>query len=423
MSDETFEGFVPPTKNYFPMPNEWIDICARIDNLAELKVIQYVLRHTWGFREYGIMKTISVDEFIHGRKRHDGTRMDNGTGLKSDRSVKDGIKAAIKHGYLIFEVDTSDPARTRKSYALKMIGTGVDTTPQVDTTPVNGENTGVDTTPLTGRYYPPEGYNLPPWGVVSTPRTEKDTLERHLEKNTSERQESSAGSSEPAAPASSSQSDSHSHADYMKLPARATPIPFAEQAKAISEKRQTDPALPAVKPSKHTPTPQSQVSRTPDVAPPASVGATAQAGAGQDMPAMALTAKQIKQQNERRAKEIWAIIERELGTTFTQTQRKSDFNTKGMQNLIEDQISDEQLSTALSKLDDFGIKNFNLKRFHEIMPGLLSRRKAPNGKPASRDEPESFVSKTLDVERNNRRIDDAIEKARQIRAERQARAI
>ena len=104
MTDETFEGFVRPEKNYFPMPNEWIDICARIDNLAELKVIQYVLRHTWGFREYGITKTISVDEFMKGRKRHDGTRMDNGTGLKSDRSVKDGIRAAIKHGYLMDKV-------------------------------------------------------------------------------------------------------------------------------------------------------------------------------------------------------------------------------------------------------------------------------------------------------------------------------
>lgn len=377
MSDEIFEGFVPPTKNYFPMPNEWIDICARIDNLAELKVIQYVLRHTWGFREYGIMKTISVDEFIHGRKRHDGTRMDNGTGLKSDRSVKDGIKAAIKHGYLIFEVDTSDPARTRKSYALKMIGTGVDTTPQVDTTPVNGENTGVDTTCQRGSIYPPQGYNLPPRQVDTTPRTEKDTIETHLEKNTLEKQESIAPTSLPQ---SETASHSQSKEPYPldKHPKRQTD----HQLVAVTKEMLADPEKTvkreAVKPPQHTPTtPQSQVREAPDVAPPASVGATAQAGAGQDVPAMALTAKQIKQQNERRAKEIWAIIERELKTKFSPTQRKSDNNTKGMENLLEDQVSDDTLTTALKALPLFYIQQFNLKKFHELIPGLTSTRDTP----------------------------------------------
>jgi len=184
-----FAGFVRPEKNYFPMPNEWIDICAEIDNLAELKIIQYVLRHTWGFQEYGIPKTISVDEFMYGRKRTNGTRMDNGTGLKSDRSVKDGIKAAIEHGYLLYEIDTSDPARMKKSYTLKMIDTGVDTTPQVDTTPVLLSCTGVVSTHQRGSIYPPGGYNLPLDQVDTTPRSEKDTIERHYKKDTKERQE------------------------------------------------------------------------------------------------------------------------------------------------------------------------------------------------------------------------------------------
>ena len=116
-----FEGFVQPTKNYFPMPNIWIEVCAQITNLAELKVIQYVLRHTWGYHEYGKAKAITIDEFMYGRKRQDGTRMDSGTGLKSDRSVKDGLKAALQHGYLVCEVDDTDRARIKKSYALKML--------------------------------------------------------------------------------------------------------------------------------------------------------------------------------------------------------------------------------------------------------------------------------------------------------------
>jgi hypothetical protein len=169
-----FAGFVPPTRNYFMMPNEWTDITAEIDSLAELKVVEYVLRHTWGFHEFGICKAISVDEFMYGRKRSDGSRMDKGTGLKSDRSVKDGIKLAIKHGYLVCHVDDSDQARIRKSYALKMRDdNNLPTRGVVSTSPVN-------TTP--GRNYPSDLQILPLGPANSTPRSEKETLERHLPK-------------------------------------------------------------------------------------------------------------------------------------------------------------------------------------------------------------------------------------------------
>lgn len=114
-----FQGFVPPTSNFYKTPNIWIDICAEINNLAELKVVQYVLRHTWGYQEYEITKAITTDEFMHGRKRGDNTRMDKGTGL-SNRSVIDGLRKAVDDGYLVCEIDDSDKARIIKSYALKM---------------------------------------------------------------------------------------------------------------------------------------------------------------------------------------------------------------------------------------------------------------------------------------------------------------
>src|SRR2546430_13283191 len=117
----TFEGFKQPTKNYFPMPNNWPDISADINNLAELKIVEYVLRHTWGFHEFGICKTISVDEFMHGRRKQDDSRMDKGTGL-SEQSVRNGLKKAIKDGYLVYDIDPSDAGRIKKSYALKMVG-------------------------------------------------------------------------------------------------------------------------------------------------------------------------------------------------------------------------------------------------------------------------------------------------------------
>ena len=85
-----YEGFTKPETNYFRVPNAWIDLSAEIDNLAELKVVQYILRHTWGYQEFDIKKHITVDEFVRGRKRQDGTRMDKGTGL-SERAVRYGL--------------------------------------------------------------------------------------------------------------------------------------------------------------------------------------------------------------------------------------------------------------------------------------------------------------------------------------------
>lgn len=170
--DNIFNGFAPPTKNYFHMPNEWVNISAKINNLAELKVIEYVLRHTWGYHEYdGRPKPITTDEFMHGRKRADGARMDDGTGL-SNKSVVEGLKRAIDHGYLICVVDDTDKARISKSYALKMnhpdSNRYVESTHQPD---MKNLHSGVK--------------NLHSDYVRSSQRSEKDTLEKHSRKKES----------------------------------------------------------------------------------------------------------------------------------------------------------------------------------------------------------------------------------------------
>lgn len=166
-----FAGFVPPTRNYFPMPNEWTNITAEIDSLAELKIVEYVLRHTWGYHEFNQCKTISIDEFMYGRKRSDGSRMDKGTKL-SRPSVIDGTKRAISDGYLICIVDDSDQARIKKAYALNMRNDVKDlSTSSKDSLP-----------PTQSRNFTPEVKNADSSSKDSTPRSEKETLERHLGK-------------------------------------------------------------------------------------------------------------------------------------------------------------------------------------------------------------------------------------------------
>lgn len=115
-----FEGFPHPDTEYFTrVPNECFEICARIDNLAELKIVLYMIRHTWGFQEYDKFKKITIDEFSQGRKRSDRTRMDDGTGL-GITAVKDGIRKAVQHGYLIAVDSEGEPGWRKKYYALKM---------------------------------------------------------------------------------------------------------------------------------------------------------------------------------------------------------------------------------------------------------------------------------------------------------------
>jgi len=112
-----FPGFDPPIANFSKLPHQLIDAFDQIETFGELKVILYILRHTWGFQEQ--QKKITMDEFQHGRKRRDGTRMDHGTGL-SGPTVSDGLKRAEAHGFIEVEVDDRDLGRIKRYYSLRM---------------------------------------------------------------------------------------------------------------------------------------------------------------------------------------------------------------------------------------------------------------------------------------------------------------
>jgi hypothetical protein len=118
-----FAGFSKPQDVGFTrVPNDFIENeLANITSLAELKIILYLMRHTWGFQEYDQCKKLSLDEFAHGRKHKNGRRMDKGTGLGMT-ATKDGIKRAIKDGYIVSIKDDSDKGRIKIYYWLNMPG-------------------------------------------------------------------------------------------------------------------------------------------------------------------------------------------------------------------------------------------------------------------------------------------------------------
>lgn len=122
---DLFLGFpVALEEGYTQVPNAWFTIILKIDNMAEMKIVLYVIRHTWGFRnedgERDLSKKITTDEFAYGRKLRDGSRFDSGTGLGLT-AVKEGVKKAIEHKYLLCEVDDNDLARIKKHYGLNLL--------------------------------------------------------------------------------------------------------------------------------------------------------------------------------------------------------------------------------------------------------------------------------------------------------------
>jgi len=178
----TFLGFDLPHQSWFKMPNEWTDITADMSSMAELKIVEYVLKHTWGYQEYGVKRSITIDEFRFGRKRKDGTRLDRGTGL-SKQSVITGVKAAVKRGLLKEEVDSRDKARIRKFYSLRMKeGGGGDDEPGVKKldADVKDLDTGVQ--------------DLDIGGLKSGHRTEQETIARNQQQENVKKSDATSAS-------------------------------------------------------------------------------------------------------------------------------------------------------------------------------------------------------------------------------------
>lgn len=187
-----FEGFDPPESNFWRLPNNWFDLAAHFTSWAEHKVVEYILRHTWGYHEYGIAKLITMDEFMHGRKRRDGSRLDAGCGM-AENSIKKGIADAVAHGFLTVQIDDSDRGRIKKYYAPRMrrppVDEGAHSIPVQDQSlPVGGQSLTPDRHPVTPGPHTltlqapdpiPTAQPLILGGPVPDPRTEETPLETH----------------------------------------------------------------------------------------------------------------------------------------------------------------------------------------------------------------------------------------------------
>lgn len=149
---KVFSGFDEPTENWSKLPHALVETMHLMTSQAEIKVVLYILRHTWGFGDDE--KKITIDEFCNGRKRRDGSRLDAGTGL-STNAVKAGIASAVDHGFIRVVEDDSDKARIKRYYQLRNSG---------------------------GQKLTPWGSEVDPLLSEVDPRTEKETLRKKPKK-------------------------------------------------------------------------------------------------------------------------------------------------------------------------------------------------------------------------------------------------
>jgi Bacteriophage replication protein O len=116
----TFQGFQFPTTT--PVPDEVFDVLMPQLSGAELKVLLYICRRTFGFKKAS--DTISLHQIATGIKTRDGRVLDGGTGL-CKRHVQRALKVLEKKNIIqvtrkvdetgLYEVNT---------YSLNMLDTG-----------------------------------------------------------------------------------------------------------------------------------------------------------------------------------------------------------------------------------------------------------------------------------------------------------
>jgi hypothetical protein len=157
---DNFKGMEQPQENWLKLPHQIIELMHAMSE-SELKVVLYIIRHTWGYKDE--IKRISIDEFCNGRKRVNGTRIDNGTGM-SLNAVRDGIDRAVAHKLIVIETDKSDAARIKNYYRISSPDDFLDKEQETDQ--------GI-------KFCTPEDQNLIPGGSKSDPRTKKETIEKN----------------------------------------------------------------------------------------------------------------------------------------------------------------------------------------------------------------------------------------------------
>jgi Bacteriophage replication protein O len=137
-----FRGYSKP--NYTPVPDELFDEQLPDLSGAELKVLLYIIRRTFGFKKES--DNISLNQLLHGITTKEDVVLDRGTGL-SKKTLLDTIRNLIEKNLIISERRRSKEKGDEPTmYRLNIVGE----TPENTNTPRGVKSTpggGVKSTP------------------------------------------------------------------------------------------------------------------------------------------------------------------------------------------------------------------------------------------------------------------------------------
>jgi phage replication O-like protein O len=91
-----FKGYAKP--NYTPVPDELFDEQLPDLSGAELKVLLYIIRRTFGFKKES--DNISLNQLLHGITTTEGIVLDRGTGL-TKKTLLETIKSLVEKKLII----------------------------------------------------------------------------------------------------------------------------------------------------------------------------------------------------------------------------------------------------------------------------------------------------------------------------------
>src|SRR5215210_3283717 len=98
-----YDGF--PSPNGTVVPDDVFDVLAPILTEAELRVLLYIIRRTFGFKKDS--DSISLSQMVDGVTTRDGRVLDRGTGM-SRRGVMKGCAGLLEKGIVRVEKRLSD---------------------------------------------------------------------------------------------------------------------------------------------------------------------------------------------------------------------------------------------------------------------------------------------------------------------------
>ena len=130
-----WRGFMLPT--YTQIPDEFFDELMVHLNEAELRVLLYLMRRTFGFKKGA--DSVSLKQMVEGIVTYDGRVLDYGTGM-SKSAVQRGLKG-LREKEVVLAVRNRTPQQgdTATTYRVRLVGQSVT---EVDTPPWSASGPG-----------------------------------------------------------------------------------------------------------------------------------------------------------------------------------------------------------------------------------------------------------------------------------------